>query len=78
MSIFDDPIIIEMYREYNIPCDTLISDPKQFQPFVEEYSQRTSQKVELPQFARHLLLLRKRGEEKGGLPRLRRIYNGRN
>ncbi len=78
MTTFDDPIIIEMYLEYNIPCDTLICDQELFFPFVEDYIQRTGQQVELPQFAKHLLKLRKCGEAKGGLPRLRRVYNGRN
>ncbi len=78
MLDFDDDIIREMYRYYNIPCDTLISDQQQFLPFAEDYNHRTGQEVELAQLARHLLTLRKRGEAKGGLPRLRRTYNSRN
>lgn len=78
MYVFDDAIIREMYREYNIPCDTLISDQEQLVPFAEDYIHRIGQKVEPAQLARHLLTLRKLGEAKGGLPRLRRSYNGRN
>jgi len=78
MSVFDDVIIREMYQEYNIPCDTLVSNQKQLLSFVDDYIHRTGHKVELTHLAHHLLTLRKRGEVKGGLPRLRRFYNGRN
>lgn len=78
MSEFDDIIISDMYQEYNIPCDTLVSDQKQFMSFANDYIHRTGHKVELTHLAHHLLTLRKHGEAKGGLPRLRRIYNGRN
>jgi hypothetical protein len=78
MSVFDDVIISEMYQEYNIPCDTLVSDQGQLLSFADDYIHRTGHKVELTHLAHHLLTLRKRGEAKGGLPRLRRIYNGRN
>lgn len=77
MQEFDDAIIKEMYRDYDIPCDTLVSDQELFLPFAEDYVQRTGQEVEPPKFAKHLLTLRKRGEANGGLPRLRRSYNGR-
>lgn len=78
MPVLNDDVIREMYREYNIPCDTLISDHTQLHPFAEDYVQRTGHAVELAQLARRLLTLRKLGEAKGGLPRLRRSYNGRN
>lgn len=78
MPVFNDDIIREMYRDYNIPCDTLVSDQEQLLPFMEDYIQRTDQEVEPAQLARRLLTLRKLGEANGGLPRLRRSYNGRN
>ena len=78
MPVFNDDIIREMYRDYNIPCDTLVSDQEQLLPFMEDYIQRTDQEVEPAQLARRLLRLRKLGEANGGLPRLRRSYNGRN
>ena len=78
MSLFDDTTLIEMYREYDTPCDTLISDQAEFLPFVADYTSRTGQQVESSELARRLLALRKMGEAKGGLPRLRRSYNGRN
>ena len=66
MLIYNDQIIIDMYKEYDIPCDTLISNQPQLIAFAEDYNIRSGQKVELPQFAKHLLALRKRGEAKGG------------
>jgi len=78
MVIFNDAVIREMYREYNIPCDTLVSDQEQLLPFAQDYIHRSGQEVELPQLAHRLLTLRKLGEQKRGLPRLRRAYNGRN
>jgi hypothetical protein len=78
MSTFDDIVLREMYREYDTPCDTLISDQAQLLPFVDDYEDRTGQSVEPSELAHRLLTLRKLGEAKGGLPRLRRRYNGRN
>lgn len=78
MPVFNDDIIREMYRDYNIPCDTLVSDQEQLLPFTEDYIHRTDQEVEPAQLAWRLLSLRKLGEANGGLPRLRRSYNGRN
>lgn len=78
MPIFNDDIIREMYRDYDIQCDTLVSDQEQLLPFAEDYIGRTGQEVEPAQLARRLLSLRKLGEAKGGLPRLRRLYNVRN
>ena len=77
MQAFDDSIIKEMYRDYDIPCDTLISDQELLLPFAEDYIKRTSHEVEPSQLARHLLTLRKHGETNGGSPRLRRSYNGK-
>jgi hypothetical protein len=78
MPVFDDVTIREMYQEYNIPCDSIVSDQKQLLIFADDYIHRTGHKVGLTHFAHHLLTLRKRGEAKGRLPRLRRIYNVRN
>jgi len=78
MSVFDDATIKEMYRNYSIPCDTLVSDQGQLFPFMEDYIRRTGHEVELAQLAKRLLTLRKLGQAKGGLPRLKRSYNGRN
>lgn len=75
---FDDDILKQMYIEGNVPCDTLVSDPARLLSFVENYAERTGQQVEPAQVSHRLLTLRKLGEVKGGLPKLRRKYNGRN
>jgi hypothetical protein len=77
LPLFDDDVLKEMYIEYDTPCDSLVSDHSTLLSFAEGYVERTGQQVELSQLARRLLALRKLGETKGGLPRLRRTYNGR-
>jgi hypothetical protein len=77
MSIFDDATLKEMYVDYDTPCDRLVSDPAKLLRFVGDYADRTGEEVEPSQLAHRLLTLRKLGEAKGGLPRLRRPYNGR-
>jgi len=74
----DDDVLKEMYVEYNIACDRLVSDPASLQSFAQDYTQRTGQQVEAAHVSHRLLTLRKLGQDKGGLPRLRRKYNGRN
>ena len=78
LPIFDDNVLKEMYIEYDTACDRLVSDPAKILPFAEDYVQRTGQQVEPAQLAHRLLTLRKLGATKGGLPRLRRAYHGRN
>jgi hypothetical protein len=74
---FDDVVLKEMYVECNTPCDRLVSDPASLSCFAEDYVERTGQQVEPAQLAHRLLTLRKLGEAKGGLPKLRRVYHGR-
>ncbi|MFH1715742.1 MAG: hypothetical protein ABIF19_00190 [Planctomycetota bacterium] len=77
-AMFDDNVLKEMYIEYNTACDRLVSDPSRLLSFAEDYVQRTGQQVEAARLAHRLLTLRKLGEAKDGLPKLRRKYNGRN
>jgi len=76
--VFDDNVLIEMYIEYDTACDRLVSDPARLLSFAEDYAERTGQQVEAAQVSHRLLNLRKLGEAKGGLPKLRRAYHGRN
>ena len=76
--IFDDNVLKQMYVEYDTPCDSLVSDPASLLSFAEDYVERTGQQVEPVQVSHRLLNLRKLGEAKGGLPKLRRKYSGRN
>ena len=78
MPQLNDDLLRQMYIEYNAPCDRLVSNPVSLQAFAEDYVQRTGQQVEAAQVSHRLLTLRKLGAAKGGLPRLRRTYNGRN
>jgi len=75
---FDDDILREKYVEYDTPCDQLVSDPVSLQSFAEDYAQRPGQELEATHVSLRLLTLRKLGQPKGGLPKLRRAYNGRN
>lgn len=77
-SMFDDNVLREMYIEYDTACDRLVSDPSSLLPFAEDYVERTGQQVQPAQVSHRLLTLRKLGATKGGLPRLRRAYHGRN
>jgi hypothetical protein len=78
MNGFDDGILKAMYVEYGIPCDRLVSDPDKLKEFGSDYAMRSGDNVQLGKLGHHMLNLRRRGEDKGGLPRLRRRYNGRN
>jgi len=70
---FDDNALREMYIEYDIPCDRLVSDPAKLLHFTQAYTERTNQQVTSKDLANRLLTLRKLGQAKGGLPRLRRV-----
>ncbi len=74
---FDDNVLKQMYVECDTPCDRLVSDPASLLSFAKDYAERTGQQVEPAQISHRLLTLRKLGEAKGGLPKLRRKYNGR-
>jgi len=76
--IFNNKLLIQMYLEYDITCDRLVSNPAILQRFAKDYSGRIGKDVELANLSHHLLNLRRLGEKSGGLPRLRRRYFGRN
>ncbi len=75
--IFDDDVLRQMYVETDVPCDSLVSDPARLSAFAQAYAERTAHEVEPAQLAHRLLMLRKRGQARGGLPGLRRRCNGR-
>jgi len=78
MVLFNDAVLRQMYVEYAIPCDRLVSNPVLIQDFANDYAKRTGQAVEPAPLAHHMLNLRRRGQSNGGLSRPRRSYNGRN
>lgn len=75
-----DNVIVDQYRRFNTPADQIVSNPDLAQRFFDAVTEAVEGECEfdLVQLNRRLLSLRKRGEEKGGLPRLRRAYAGRN
>ena len=75
--MFDDGLLVTMYVEYDVPCDRLVSNPETLATFAEDYANRTGQEVDRASLSHHMLNLRRRGQDKGGLPRLRRSYCGR-
>jgi len=78
MKPFDDAVLRQMYLEYDTPCDSLVSNPNSLQQFTQDYARRTRDTVDAADLSHRILYLRKRGEDKGGLPKIRRRYNGRN
>jgi len=77
-AVPDDSILKEMYIKNNTPCDRIVSNPERLLAFTQAYMDLTGQEIEPADLAHRLLTLRKLGEAKGGLPRLRRAYLGRN
>jgi len=76
--VFNNELLKHMYVEYDITCDELVSNPDTLKIFVQDYSGRIGKDVKPSKLSHHLLNLRRRGEDNGGLPRLRRRFFGRN
>jgi hypothetical protein len=74
-----DAVIVSEYPKFNTPADQIVSDPELSTKFHGVVNRRlpASQRVDLATFNKRILNLRRRGEDNGGLPRLRRDYNGR-
>ena len=79
MSLLDS-VIIEQYIRFDTPADQIVSDPEVSHRFQRAVNANLSpeEQVDLPVLNHQILNLRKRGENNGGLPRLRRSYGGRN
>ncbi len=75
--MYSNSILVEMYLEYDTPCDRLVSDPQRLGEFCKDYVARSGEVVEPAELSHHLLNLRRKGQANGGLPRLRRGYSGR-
>ena len=74
-----DSVIVAAYPKFNVPADQIVSDPElaaSFQQVVRDKLPE-AQRVDLATMNKRLLNLRRRGQGKGGLPRLERGYNGR-
>jgi hypothetical protein len=74
-----DSAIVAEYGKFDVPADHLVADPQlaaDFRNAVNRHLPATDQ-VDQATLGKRLLNLRRRGEDKGGLPRIRRKYNGR-
>ena len=69
---FNDDVLKKMYVEYDIPCDELVSSSVRLKGFADDYIGRTGHQVQPEAIGRHMLKLRKIGQARGGLPRIRR------
>jgi hypothetical protein len=74
-----DQAILQTYVRFDTPADQIVADPDLATSFGQEVNAQLSraQQVDQATLNKRLLNLRRRGEEKGGLPRLRRDYHGR-
>lgn len=74
-----DDVIIAAYVSINVPADQVVADPELAGRFLAEVNGRLSDDLHLDQkaFNKRLINLRRKGEDNGGLPRLRNNYHGR-
>ncbi len=68
----NNEIICDLYRETDIPCDSLVSSPIYMDSFTLRYNQLANDNLSAKEMAKKLLSLRKKGQDNGGLPRLRK------
>ena len=74
-----DDVICESYVEFKTPVDRIVASPalsKEFASLVNSQFPR-GERRDVETINWRLMTLRKRGEDKGGLPRLERAYYGR-
>jgi hypothetical protein len=70
--------IRDRFLTLDTSVDELLVHPDEAKAFaLSIVGKRTSNEVTIPSVLRELIRLRKIGEERGGLPRRKRAYNGR-
>lgn len=74
-----DSAIREAYLDLGIPADRILLEPRMTGRFCDEVNAHVPGSVRYTTvgITKRLLALRKRGEARGGLPRLQRPYYGR-
>ena len=74
-----DSVIRAEYRRFGMPVDRLVSDPHLAAKFASVVNAKmpADGETDVASISWRLMSLRKRGEDKGGLPRLQRAYYGR-
>lgn len=68
------------YIDFDVPADQIVADPALSQEFCRRTNLLLPEQSHIasgPDFNRKLLNLRRRGEAKGGLPRIRSQFHGR-
>jgi len=78
MALLDEVIRAE-YKRFDTPVDQIVSNPELADEFTALVKAKLpgDDEVDIATVNWRLMTLRKRGADKGGLPRIRRGYNGR-
>lgn len=74
-----DQTIVEVYSSFPLPPDQIVCQPDVAEQFASLVNSRLpkDKRVDVGTISKRLLSLRKRGQDKGGLPRRWRGYYGR-
>jgi hypothetical protein len=80
MAFTLDEAILTVYPDFDTPADQIVADPAVSQKLADKVNSFLpgEAKATLAEINKRVLNLRRRGEDKGGLPRLRRTHRGRN
>ena len=72
-------VVKREYVKFDVPADRIPADPEKAAEFLQRVNRELPQDIHfsLPELNTTLINLRRKGEAKGGLPRLRRTYRGR-
>jgi hypothetical protein len=80
MNTVDDvvEVIKEEYLMYGVPVDTILLNEAMKEEFADLVNARIDERIQyrIPHLMSDLLLLRKKGQDKGGLPRLKNYRRG--
>jgi hypothetical protein len=70
---------VDFIKSHDVAADGIVTDPALATKFAEPVRRRTGDKsADVKSVSKALINLRKIGEDKGGLPRSKRGFNGRN
>jgi len=78
MALLDQVIRAE-YKRFDTPVDQIVSNPELAGEFTASVKAKlpADGEVDIATVNWRLMTLRKRGQDKGGLPRIRNAYKGR-
>lgn len=72
-----DDVVRERFLRIDRSVDDLLCHPADAQRFADEINREIDDAMPPDQILRRLVALRKRGHERGGLPRTQRTHRGR-